>query len=88
MNTAPLALNGQGADGTSCPFQNRDGIFPQANPCALSCRWIASDKPLVTSHLSLFSIAWHGHCNSRLENNLFFESEADAKRISRERKKK
>jgi hypothetical protein len=69
-------------------FQNRDGIFPQANPCPLSSRWVAGDKPLVTSHLSRFSIAWHGHCNSRWGNNLFFESEADAKRISRERKKK
>jgi hypothetical protein len=72
---------------TEPPFQNWDGIFPQANPCVLSSRWIARAKLLLTSHLSLCSNSWHGHCNTGPGHNLFFESEADARRILREREK-
>jgi len=73
---------------TEAPFQNRDGIFPQANPCAHSSPWINNGKSLITRHLSLSLAGWHGHCNSGPGHDLFFESKADAKRISRERKKK
>jgi len=47
-----------------------------------------NDKSLIISRLSLYSSPWHGHCNSGLGHDLFFESKVDAKRISRERKKK
>jgi hypothetical protein len=69
-------------------FQNWDGIFPQANPDILFSRWIVNGKLLLGSHLQLSLASWHGHCNSGPGHDLFFESKVDAKRISRERKKK
>jgi len=73
---------------TEAPFQNRDGIFPQANPCAPSPCGIENGKSLIISNLSLSLAGWHGHCVSGARHDLFFESKDDAKRISRERKKK